>query len=242
MYPIITVTMHASLLYSSLFDTILNFYDFFISFSFIYGDHACISSILQVVSLLKILIQCWFVTHFTLFHIRWPCMHLIYTPDGKFSKFWCSVDLWLTLFHIWLPCMHLIYTPGSKFAQNLDAVLISDFFLSFSFYYGDYACISSTLQSVSLLKTLMQCRFMTCFPSCFFIYGDHACISSILQSVSLSKTLIQCWFYDFFLSFSFISFTIQGVSLHEIKNDLICNILFRIITVTLHASQLYSSL
>ena len=176
------------------FDAML-IYDSFPSFCFIYGDHACISSILQEVSLLKTFVQCWFMTSsILLFHIRWP----------------------------W---MHLTYAPACKFAQNFDAMLIYDSFPSFCFIYGDHACISSILQEVSLLKTFVQCWFMTssillfhirwqCMhiiytPACkfaqnfdamliydsfCFTYGDHACISSILQLVGLLKALMQCWF------------------------------------------------
>ena len=51
-------------------------------------------------------------------------------------------------------CMHLIYTLDSKLAQYFDAVLSCD---SFCFIYGDHACISSILQSVSLLQILTKC-------------------------------------------------------------------------------------
>ena len=69
----------------------------------------------------------------------------------------------LPFFHTRWSCMHLIYTPACKFAQNFDAMLIYDFFLSLCFIYGDHACISSILQIVSLLKILMQCWFMISF-------------------------------------------------------------------------------
>ena len=70
-------------------------YDLFLSFCFIYGDHACNSSILQGVSLLKILMQCWLLS-IPLLHIRWPCMHLIYTPGSKFAQ---NFDAVLTSFY-----------------------------------------------------------------------------------------------------------------------------------------------
>ena len=175
------------------FDSVL-IYDFFLSFCFIYGDHACISSILQVVSYFDTMLILWLLS-ILLFRIRWPCMHLIYTPGCKLAQNFDSVliyDFFLSfcfiygdhacissilpvckfaqnfdailindlfsilLFHIRWPCMHLIYTPVCKFARNFDAMLIYDFFLSFCFIYVDHACISSILQVVSLLKTLMQ--------------------------------------------------------------------------------------
>ena len=108
------------------------------SFCFIFGDHACISSILQHVSLLKIFMHCDLFSIFLL--LFYPFVHI----------------LW--------PCMHLIYTPVCKLSQHFIEVLICD---SFCFIFGDHACISSILQPVSLLKILMHCWFMTCFPSCF---------------------------------------------------------------------------
>ena len=129
----------------------------FLSFCFIYGDHACISSILQPVSLLKTLMQCWFMN--PAFHIRWPCMHLIYTPGCKCAQNFDAMliyDLFtILLFHIRWPCMHLNYTPACKFAKNLMQCWFMTCFLSFCFTYGDHACISSLLQFVSLLKILM---------------------------------------------------------------------------------------
>ena len=197
------------------FDAML-IYDLFLSFCFIYGDHVYISSILQTVSLLKISMQCWFYDFFLSFcficgdHV---CISFIHQQVSLLNIL--IYDLFL--FHMRWPCMHFISTPACKFAQNFDAVLIYDFFLSFCFIYGDHACISSILQHVSLLKILMQCWFMTCFLSFCFIYGDHACISSILQHVSLLKTLMQCWFMTSF--YPFVSYT-----------------------VTMHASHLYSSM
>ena len=116
------------------FDAML-IYDFFLSFCFIYGDHACISSILQHVSLLQ---NCDALLIYDLFSVSYTVtMHA---------------------------CMPLIYTPDCKFAQNF---WFMTFFYPFCSY-GDHACISSTLQSVSMLETLMQCWFITCFLSSFF--------------------------------------------------------------------------
>ena len=66
--------------------------------------------------------------------------------------------------------MHLICTLACKSAHNFDAMLIYDSlvfypFVSFYFIYGDHACISSILQSVSLLKILTNVDFMTSFYS-----------------------------------------------------------------------------
>ena len=100
----------------------------FLSFCFIYCDHACISSILQPVSLLKIFMQCWFMTCFLSFCFIYGDHACISSILQEVSLLKVLMQCWLLsipLLHIRWPYMHLIYTPGSKFAQNFDAVLTS---------------------------------------------------------------------------------------------------------------------
>ena len=130
-----------------------------------------ISTILQPVSLYKTLMQIIFLASFYWYNIIiMVTMHASHlTPVSKFAQNLDTMLIYDLFPSFCTVTMHTSHLYILQFVSYFDAMLIN--FYDFSPFLSNtvtmHACFSSILQPVSLLKTLMQCWFMTCFQSCF---------------------------------------------------------------------------